>query len=121
MKIAIFLAVFLLVLCVVASVICFSYRDTSLGISYIVVGIFPLALLAFCLCTIDSKRGSGLPTEQDLQDEVMYEVVGECIPGKPVLLKNFANGEVLLYKITCVPLLVFRGKDAKNFSKLKIP
>lgn len=119
MKLALFFAVFLLICCVSASIVSFSYGSTSLGISYIVVGIFPLMLFGYCVYMMNGEKGIGLPTEDDLDDEVTYEVVGENISGKPILLKNDSTGKVLLYKLTCAPAPVFQGKSAKNFSQMK--
>ncbi|GEM_PF-2878897 len=120
MKVAAFLVGFLVIFCVLASVAAFISGSQNFGIAYLIAGILPSSILCFCLYEMSCEKEKGrLPTEDDLKDETLYGVVEAHKSGELVLLKDLSNQKLELYRLTCVPANIFRGKDAKNFSQMK--
>lgn len=118
MKTAFFLVSFLLILSILAIVFSFVYDSFYSVISFVVAGI--LLFLLFIFLVTSSKKDRVL-TEDDLEDGRIYGVVGNKYQqGEPVLLEDIINEKAVgIFQLTYIPRSVFRGWEAKNFSKLK--
>lgn len=113
----------LVIFCASVGVILFNDGNFLVtGVFMWILGLWPLTAFCYCISVLlGFENGkSDLLTEDDLEDEVLYGEVKTQVGLKGLtLLKNLNTQEINLYRLTYVPANIFRGKDAKNFSRMK--
>ena len=94
-----------------------------LGVFIWMLGFWPLRNFCYYICVLlgfEKEKNELFNNEDDLEDETLYEIVELKGTTKGlVLLRNLDSRETRLYRLTCAPANIFRGKDAKNFSQMK--